>query len=170
MISMAKKYVADLAVFRAQDARKRELSSKQARFIRHWRRFEPPCGGCARNTPAGVVPRTPFTRKGYAASVNGTAANGCPTSFAENLPLYRQSRIPGVPCIPGMFRFSAPSVHRGWFFRRIGGAGSESTGRSRPKISSTIPSTTHVIPFQPAKSCPGAKLSDICLQPLAGSA
>ena len=24
--------------------------------------------------------------------------------------------IPGVPCIPGMFRFSAPSVHRGWFF------------------------------------------------------
>ena len=30
--------------------------------------------------------------------------------------------------------------------------------RIKAKISSTSPSTTHVIPFQPAKSCPGAKL------------
>ena len=31
-----------------------------------------------RNAPAGAVPRTPFTRKGYAASVGGRAADGCP--------------------------------------------------------------------------------------------
>ena len=31
-----------------------------------WRK---PLGIALRNTPAGVVPRTPFTRKGYAASV-----------------------------------------------------------------------------------------------------
>ena len=56
-------------------------SSKQARFIRRWRRSAcfPFLGYlraksrlaavALRNTPAGVVPRTPFTRKGYAASV-----------------------------------------------------------------------------------------------------
>ena len=68
---MVKKYVAGLTVFRAQDARKREPSSKQARFIRHWRRFAcfPFLGYlraksrlaavALRNAPAGAVPRTP---------------------------------------------------------------------------------------------------------------
>ncbi len=32
-----------------------------------------------RNAPAGAVPRTLFPRKGYAASVGGRAADGCPT-------------------------------------------------------------------------------------------
>ena len=55
-------------------------SSKQARFIRHRRRFAcfPFLGYlraksrltavALRNAPAGAVPHTPFTRKGYAAS------------------------------------------------------------------------------------------------------
>ena len=32
-----------------------------------------------RNAPAGAVPRTLFPRRGYAASVGGRAADGCPT-------------------------------------------------------------------------------------------
>ena len=32
-----------------------------------------------RNAPVGAVPRTRFPRKGYAASVGGRAADGCPT-------------------------------------------------------------------------------------------
>ena len=32
-----------------------------------------------RNAPVGAVPRTLFPRKGYAASVGGRAADGCPT-------------------------------------------------------------------------------------------
>ena len=78
---MAKKYVADLPFSGRKTPGKREPSSKQARFIRHWRRFTcfPFLGYlraksrlaavALRNTPAGAVPRTPFTRKGYAASV-----------------------------------------------------------------------------------------------------
>ena len=56
-------------------------SSNQARFIRRWRRIArfPFLGYLRaksrltavtlRNMPAGAVPHTPFTRKGYAASV-----------------------------------------------------------------------------------------------------
>ena len=78
--------------------------------------------------------------------------------------------IPGIHGIPGMFLFSAPSVHRGRLFPPDRRRRERINRRIKAKISSTIPSTTHVIPFQPAKSCPGAKLSDPCLQPLAGAA
>ena len=56
------------------------------------------------------------------------------------------------------------------FFRRMRRHRKRINRRSKAKISSTIPSTAHVIPFQPAKSCPGVKLWDTCFQPLAGPA
>ena len=54
-------YTVDPAGFRALCARKSGLSSKRARFLRRWRRIA--------RFPFLGFPRTPFTRKGYAASV-----------------------------------------------------------------------------------------------------
>ena len=80
-ISMAKKYVADLTVFRAQDARKTgaflETGSLHPPLaalhlfplLGLSPRQEPPSAVALQNAPAGAVPRTPFTRKGYATSV-----------------------------------------------------------------------------------------------------
>ena len=88
----------------------------------------------------------------------------------ENENSFAPTDIPGIHGIPGMASFNAPSVHRGRLFPPDRRRRERINRRIKAKISSTIPSTTHVIPFQPAKSCPGAKLSDTCLQPLAGSA
>ena len=78
---MAKKYVADLTGFRAQDARKPgaflETGSLSPPLAARRpfpplglsTRQEPPSAVALRNAPAGAVPRTLFTRKGYAASV-----------------------------------------------------------------------------------------------------
>ena len=61
-----------------------------------------------RNAPAGAVPRTPFTRRGYAASVGGRAADGCPalplrgiatTSIIRNAIFIRIGGTAG--CLPG---------------------------------------------------------------------
>ena len=54
-------YTGGPAGFRVLCPENRGPSSKQARFIRRWRRF-----ACF---PFLGFPRTPFTRKGYAASV-----------------------------------------------------------------------------------------------------
>ena len=79
---MTKKYVASLIVFRAQDARKTgaflETGSLHPPLAalhlfpllglspRYKSRL---AAAALRNAPAGAVPRIPFTRKGYAASV-----------------------------------------------------------------------------------------------------
>ena len=58
---VGQEYTVGPAGFRALCARKSGPSSKRARFLRRWRRIA--------RFPFLGFPRTPFTRKGYAASV-----------------------------------------------------------------------------------------------------
>ena len=79
---MAKKYVADLTGFRAQDARKPGAfletalassatggASPVSPSLGYLRAKSRLAAVALRNASAGAVPRTPFTRKGYASSV-----------------------------------------------------------------------------------------------------
>ena len=94
---MVKKYVADLAVFRAQDARKTgaflETGSlhpplaalRLFPLLASSPRQEPPCGGCASKRAGGAQSRAPLHPQG----VCGIRKAAEPLTAASTLPLRR---------------------------------------------------------------------------------